>query len=154
MADYAQEFERRARDAGYEGDDAKVLLAASLNQTTLVRLDTYVTASFPGTRAGTETIMERLARIPYSAMLAFLKQSSLVDLANQGAGSTRLPNATSVTHENPTKPQPKPALKGSGSKPEGAMSAVGGFEGIFAASTEDTPTPAEEKKGGKQKRKT
>jgi hypothetical protein len=66
-------LERRARDAGYEGDDAKVLLAASLNQTTLVRLDTYVTASFPGTRAGTETIMERLARIPYSAMLAFLK---------------------------------------------------------------------------------
>ena len=73
MADYAQEFERRAKDAGYEGEDAKVLLAASLNQTTLVRLDTYVTASFPGTRAGTETIMERLARIPYGAMLAFLK---------------------------------------------------------------------------------
>jgi hypothetical protein len=34
------------------------------------------------------------------------------------------------------------------------MSAVGGFEGIFTASTEDTPMPAEEKKGGKQKRKT
>ena len=53
MADYAQEFERCAKDTGYEGDDAKVLLAASLNESTLIRLDTYMTASFPGTRAGT-----------------------------------------------------------------------------------------------------
>ena len=59
-----------------------MLLAASLNESMLIRLVTYVTATFPGHRTGTETIMERLARIPYSAMLAFLKQSSLVDLAN------------------------------------------------------------------------
>lgn len=73
MADYAQEFERRAQDAGYGDEDAKVMLAASLNQQTLIRLDTYVTASFPGRIHGTETMMERLARIPYASMLNFLK---------------------------------------------------------------------------------
>ncbi len=82
MTDYAQEFERRAKDAGYGEEDAKVILAASLNQQTLIRLDTYVTASFPGQIHGTETMMERLARIPYIAMLTFLKQSSLLDLAS------------------------------------------------------------------------
>ena len=73
MTDYAQELERRAKDAGYGEEDAKVILAASLNQQTLIRLDTYVTASFPGQIHGTETMMERLARIPYGAMLNFLK---------------------------------------------------------------------------------
>jgi hypothetical protein len=76
-----------------------------------------------------------------------------VDLANQGAGSTKLPNATSVTHERLPKPQPKSALKGSEAKPEGTASTVGGFEGIFAASTDDMTKPAEEKNGGKPKRK-
>ncbi len=32
MTDYAQEFELRAKDAGYGEEDAKVILAASLNQ--------------------------------------------------------------------------------------------------------------------------
>ena len=82
MADYAQEFERRAKDASYGEEDAKVMLAASLNEQTLIRLDTYVTASFPGQIHGTETMMERLTRIPYTAMLNFLRQSSLLDLAN------------------------------------------------------------------------
>ena len=42
-ASYAREFERRALDAGYQGDQAKPLLVASLNPETLSRLDSYLT---------------------------------------------------------------------------------------------------------------
>jgi hypothetical protein len=44
-------------------------------------------------------MMERLARIPYIAMLNFLKQSSLLDLASQGAGSTKLASTATITSE-------------------------------------------------------
>ena len=152
MADYAQEFERRAKDAGYEGDDAKVLLAASLNESTLIRLDTYVTASFPGTRADTETIMERLARIPYKAMLGFLKQSSLVDLASQGAGSTLLPTNASVMSDALPKPPPRRALTVADVTPSGAAS-VSGFAGIFAASADGDQTSSEGTAGQERDKK-
>jgi hypothetical protein len=55
MADYAQEFERRARDAEMSEESAKVLLVGTLNKDTLVRLDTYVTTAFAGEVTGRET---------------------------------------------------------------------------------------------------
>lgn len=136
MADYVQEFERRAKDAGYAGDDAKVMLAASLNEQTLIRLDTYVTASFPGQIQGTETMMERLARIPYNSMLNFLKQSSLLDLANQAAGGTKLPTNANVSAQSPpSAPAPRESAAPSGA---GAASSSGGFldTGIFTMTPE------------------
>ena len=88
MREFAREFERRAQDAEMAEEDAKVLLVGSLNKDTLSRLDTFVTTREPGVAAGKETIQERLRRVPYSAMLSFLKQSNLSDLAKNGAGGT------------------------------------------------------------------
>lgn len=42
MVTFAQEFERRARDAEYDEDGAKALLISNLNPTTLFRLDNFV----------------------------------------------------------------------------------------------------------------
>lgn len=38
-----------------------------------MRLDTFVTTTFPGEVSGKETMLERLRRISYPAMLGFLK---------------------------------------------------------------------------------
>ena len=77
MVSFAQEFERRARDAEYDEEGAKALLISNLNPNTLFRLDTFVSTQFPHIAAGTESMTERLRRISYSAMMGFLKQSSL-----------------------------------------------------------------------------
>ncbi len=82
MAAFAQEFERRALDAEVSQEDAKLLLVSNLNPQTLLRLDTFVTTSFPGDITGKETMLDRLRRISYPAMLMFLKQGSLSDLAS------------------------------------------------------------------------
>lgn len=88
--DYAWEFERRAVDAGFSEQEAKVCLVGNLNAATLTRLDTYVTARDPSgaTRKEKESIEQRLARVSYGAMLGFLKQSNLTDIASTGAGGT------------------------------------------------------------------
>jgi hypothetical protein len=96
--------------------------------------------------------MERLARIPYSAMLGFLKQSSLVDLANQGAGSTKLPTTASVTSETLPKPPPR-TLNFNDVTPTGAAS-VSGFAGIFAASADGDQTSDDGRAAGQEADKT
>ena len=82
MKEFAREFERRARDAEMTEEDAKVLLVGSLNKDALSRLDTYVTTTYPGEVRAKETIQERLRRVSYAAMLGFLKQSNLTDIAS------------------------------------------------------------------------
>ena len=77
MVTFAQEFERRAKDAEYDEDGAKALLISNLNQNTLFRLDNFVSTQYPHLALGTESMTERLRRISYTAMLGFLKQSSL-----------------------------------------------------------------------------
>lgn len=42
MVSFAQEFERRARDAEYDEEGAKALLISNLNPATLFRLDSFV----------------------------------------------------------------------------------------------------------------
>ena len=95
--------------------------------------------------------MERLARIPYSAMLGFLEQSSLVDLASQGAGSTKLPTTASVTSDALPKPPPRCALNVNHITPTGAAS-VSGFAGIFATSA-DGDQASDERAAGQVKDK-
>ena len=73
MSSFAADFGRRAVDAEMDAADAKVFLLGSLNQETLVRLDTYVSTAFPGETLGKETMQERLAHIPYLTMLNFLR---------------------------------------------------------------------------------
>ena len=92
MKDFAREFERRVQDADYPENDAKVLLIKSLNSDTLNKLDTYIATQVPSAgAAGKESRVQRLRRISYPTMLAFLKQSHLTDIAERGAGGTTLP---------------------------------------------------------------
>ena len=63
--EFAQEFERRARDVGMAEEDAKVHLVSALNQNTLAHLDTYVTMHGGDEMARLETVQDRLRRIPY-----------------------------------------------------------------------------------------
>ncbi len=65
MKEFAREFERRARDAQMDEENAKVLLVGNLNKDTLTRLDTFVTTSNPGDFTMKETMEERLKRVPY-----------------------------------------------------------------------------------------
>ena len=73
MKEFAREFERRVRDAGYSDDDAKVLLVSNLNSETLHKLDTYIATRDPSANLSKETTVERLRRISYPAMISFLK---------------------------------------------------------------------------------
>ena len=73
MKEFAREFERRVRDAGYSDDDAKVLLVSNLNAETLHKLDTYIATRDPSANLSKETTVERLRRISYPAMISFLK---------------------------------------------------------------------------------
>ena len=54
-------------------EDAKVHLVLALNQDTLAHLDAYVTMLGGGEMACLETIQDRLCRVPYVQMLAYLK---------------------------------------------------------------------------------
>ena len=83
-ASYAREFERRAIDAGYQGEQAKPLLVASLNPDTLARLDSYLTMQGGEEFATLETQNERLARVSYRRMLVYLRTGSLPELVAQG----------------------------------------------------------------------
>ena len=71
--EFAQEFERHARDVGMAEEDAKVHLVSVLNQDTLARLDAYITMRGGDEMAHLETIQDRLRHIPYVQMLAYLK---------------------------------------------------------------------------------
>ena len=71
--EFAQEFERHARDAGMAKEDAKVHLVSALNQDTLTCLDTYITMHGGDKMAHLETIQDQLHCIPYIQMLAYLK---------------------------------------------------------------------------------
>ena len=71
--EFAQEFERHARDVGMAEEDAKVYLVSALNQDTLAHLDAYVTMHGGDKMAHLETIQDRLHRVPYIQMLAYLK---------------------------------------------------------------------------------
>ena len=88
--EFGVEFARRVKDAGYADEEAKVLLVSSLNDATLAKLDTFIATRDPSAAATQETTMERLARISYSDMIGFLKQSNLQDIATRGAGGTGL----------------------------------------------------------------
>ena len=68
----------RVRQAVAHAIDREALVSALLKGKSQV----ISTACFPSQIHGTETMMERLARIPYIAMHNFLKQSSLLALAN------------------------------------------------------------------------
>ena len=88
--EFAVEFSRRVKDAGYADDDAKVLLVSNLNKSTLSKLDTFIATRDPSSASAKETTVERLRRISYPDMIGFLKQSNLTDIASQGAGGTGL----------------------------------------------------------------
>ena len=83
-ASYAREFEHRAINAGYQREQAKPLLVASLNPDTLARLDSYLTMQGGEEFATLETQNERLARVSYRRMLIYLCTSSLPELVAQG----------------------------------------------------------------------
>ena len=88
--EFAREFQRRALDAEMSDDDAKAQLVSSLDKDTLIRLDNYMMRE-PGVAAShKETAEERLRRVSYASMIAFLQQSNLTDIARQGAGGTGL----------------------------------------------------------------
>ena len=71
--EFAREFERCAWDAGMAEVDTKVYLVSALNQDTLARLDAYVTMRGGDEMAHLETAQDRLRRVPYVQMLAYLK---------------------------------------------------------------------------------
>lgn len=64
------------------------MLISNLNQNTLFRLDNFVSTQYPHLAVGTESMTERLRRISYAAMLGFLKQSSLQELAGHPQSGT------------------------------------------------------------------
>ncbi len=90
MKEFARKFERRVQDAGYNDEDAKVLLVSNLNSQTLHKLDKFIATRDPSAAVAKETTTERLRRISYPAMISFLKQSNLSDIASTGAGGTGL----------------------------------------------------------------
>ena len=71
--EFAKEFEQCARDMGMAEEDAKVHLVSAFNQDTFARLDTYVTMHGGDEMAHLETIRDRLHRVPYVQILAYLK---------------------------------------------------------------------------------
>ena len=70
---FAWEFERHAQDMGMAKEDAKLHLVLALNQDTLAHLDAYVTMRGGNEMARLETVQDRLRRVPYIQMLAYLK---------------------------------------------------------------------------------
>ena len=160
--DYAWEFERRARDAELSEVDAKVFLVGNLNPTTLARLDTYVTARtpsgasrFPAVRKDKESVEQRLGKVPYGAMIGFLKESNLTDLALSGAGGTGLKRpATPARSANTVQAAPAEVVE--------VGDTFAGFSGFTAAgvftldaAAEQAPKPAtnDRRKGKKTKGK-
>ena len=129
MKEFAREFERRAQDAEMAEEDAKVLLVGSLNKETLTRLDTYVTTRDPSTVTRKETIQERLRRVSYASMLSFLKQSNLTDLADVGAGGTKLPKQADKRGQAPSANQLGPAEQGPSGFMDSGIMAVTPSEG-------------------------
>ena len=73
MEDFTREFERWAADSGLDEEHAKLILVGALNKDTLGRLDTYISTAFPPADGKKETTEDRLARVSYQAILAFLK---------------------------------------------------------------------------------
>ena len=73
LKEFTREFERRAADSGLEEEHAKLILVGALNKNTLGRLDTYISMAFPPADGRKETMEDRLARISYLSILAFLK---------------------------------------------------------------------------------
>ena len=71
--EFAREFERRARDVGMAEEYTKVHLVSALNQDTLAHLDAYITMRGGDEMARLETVQDRLRRVPYVQMLAYLK---------------------------------------------------------------------------------
>ena len=71
--EFAREFEWHAQDVGMAKEDAKVHLVLALNRDTLACLDAYVTMHGGDEIARLETVQDRLHRIPYIQMLAYLK---------------------------------------------------------------------------------
>ena len=105
MVSFAQEFERRAKDAEYDEEGAKALLISNLNPSTLFRLDNFVSTQYPHIAAGTESMTERLRRISYVAMMGFLKQSSLQELASNARGPAQGSGINAVDSTAGTFPQ-------------------------------------------------
>ena len=73
MREFAWEFERCAQDVGMAKEDAQVHLILALNQDTLIHLEVYITMCGGDKMARLETIQDRLHRVPYVQMLAYLK---------------------------------------------------------------------------------
>ena len=63
-------------------EDMKVHLVLALNQDTLTCLDVYITMRGGDEMAHLETIQDRLCRVPYIQMLAYLKLDKLSELAS------------------------------------------------------------------------
>ena len=71
--EFDREFERRAWDVGMAEEDAKVHLILALNQDTLARLEAYIIMRGGDKMARLETVQDRLHRVPYVQLLAYLK---------------------------------------------------------------------------------
>ncbi len=73
MKEFTREFERRAADSGLDEEHSKLILVGALNRDTLGKLDTYISTAYPPADGKKETMEDRLARVSYMAILAFLK---------------------------------------------------------------------------------
>ena len=80
----------------YNEEGAKALLISNLIPTTLFRLDNFVSTQYPYIAVGIKSMTERLRRISYTAMMGFLKQSSLQELAFKYPDQKSSPKVNSV----------------------------------------------------------